>query len=155
MIFKNFFLLLKKKISFIYLNSNIYNKKISSFNDNPLRYSPSPSLLDCLIKYKKKKINIIKSSINKDKKFDIKMIMKKLYKLKCRNLLIEGGSILTNHLLKKKIFNQFYLFKSPKQLSKLVEYKEFKGFKTLSQKYKIKLKLKSNFGKDTVILYKN
>ena len=108
-----------------------------------------------VIKYKKKKINIIKYNINKNKKFDIKMIMKKLYKLKCRNLLIEGGSILTNHLLKKKIYNQFYLFKSPKQLSKLVEYKEFKGFKTLNQKYKNKLKLKSNFGKDTVILHKN
>ena len=65
MIFKNFFLLLKKKISFIYLNSNIYNKKISSFNDNPLRYSPSPSLLDCLIKYKKKKINIENYSLDK------------------------------------------------------------------------------------------
>ena len=65
MIFKNFFLLLKKKISFIYLNSNIYNKKISSFNDNPLRYSPSPSLLDCLIKYNKKKINIENYSLDK------------------------------------------------------------------------------------------
>jgi diaminohydroxyphosphoribosylaminopyrimidine deaminase/5-amino-6-(5-phosphoribosylamino)uracil reductase len=107
-----------------------------------------------VIEFKKNKINIIKSNLNKDKKFDIKTIMRKLYYLECRNLLIEGGNNLTNHILKKKLFNQFYLFKSPKKLSKLVEYKEFKGLKILNQKYKNKLKLKSNFGKDIVILHK-
>ena len=105
--------------------------------------------------FKKSKINLIKSNINKDKKFNIKMIMRKLYKLECRNILIEGGNDLTTFLSKKKLFNEFYLFKSSKKLSKLVEYKEFKGLKILNQKYKNKLKLKSNFGKDTVILYKN
>jgi len=65
MIFKNSFLFLKKKIRFFYLNSSIYNKKISLFNDTPLKYKPSPSLLDCLIKYNKKKIDIKNYSINK------------------------------------------------------------------------------------------
>jgi uncharacterized heparinase superfamily protein len=58
MIFKNSFLFLKKKARSLYLNSNIYNKKISLFSDSALNYKPSPSLLDCLIKYKKKRINI-------------------------------------------------------------------------------------------------
>ena len=58
MIFKNSFLFLKKKTRSIYLNSNIYNKKISLHNDSFLKYRPSPSLLDCLIKYEKKKIDI-------------------------------------------------------------------------------------------------
>ena len=58
MVFKNSFLFLKKKIRSLYLNSNIYNKKISSFDDCFLEYKPSPSLLDCLIKYGKKKIKI-------------------------------------------------------------------------------------------------
>ena len=65
MIFKNSFLFLKKKIRLLYLNSDIYNKKISSFNDNTLRYRPSPSLLDCLIKYNKRKINIKSYSLDK------------------------------------------------------------------------------------------
>ena len=56
MILKNSFLFLKKKIRSLYLNSNIYNKKISSFNNNSLGYRPSPSLLDCLVKYDKKKL---------------------------------------------------------------------------------------------------
>jgi len=65
MILKNSFLFLKKKIRSLYLNSNIYNKKISSFNNNSLGYRPSPSLLDCLVKYDKKKINIENYSLNK------------------------------------------------------------------------------------------
>ena len=65
MIFKNLFLFLKKKIRSLYLNSGIYNKKISSFNDGSLKYRPSPSLLDCLIKYNKKKINIGSYSLDK------------------------------------------------------------------------------------------
>ena len=58
MVLKNSFLFLKKKIRSLYFNSRIYDKKISSFNENSLGYRPSPSLLDCLIKYNKKKINI-------------------------------------------------------------------------------------------------
>ena len=55
MIFKNLFLFFKKKIRSFYLNSNLYNRKISSFKNETLDYKPSPNLLDCLIKYKKKK----------------------------------------------------------------------------------------------------
>ena len=72
MIFKNLlnlinnsFIFLKKTIHSLYLNSNIYNKKISSINIGSLKYKPSPSLLDCLIKYKKKKINIENYSMDK------------------------------------------------------------------------------------------
>ena len=65
MILKNFFLFLKKKIRYLYLNSSIYNKKISSYNDISLKYRPSLSLLDCVIKYKKKKVNIKNYSLDK------------------------------------------------------------------------------------------
>ena len=66
MIFKNSLLyFLKKKYDHLYLNSNIYNRKISSINDCSLGYKPSPSLLDCLIKYNKKKINIKHYSLDK------------------------------------------------------------------------------------------
>jgi uncharacterized heparinase superfamily protein len=58
MIFENSFIFFKKKIRHLYLNSSIYNRKICSINDNSLGYKPSPSLLDCLVKYNKKKINI-------------------------------------------------------------------------------------------------
>ena len=53
-----FFFFIINKTRFFYLNSNIYNKKISKTNDNNLEYKPSPNLLDALIKYKKKKNKI-------------------------------------------------------------------------------------------------
>ena len=58
MIFKNSISFLKKKIYSFYLNSNIYDRRISLYDDSILTYKPSPSLLDCLIKFNKKKINI-------------------------------------------------------------------------------------------------
>ena len=65
MIFKNslnylsqFFFFFSNKIRNFYLNSDIYNKKISKISDKNLEYKPSPSLLDCLIKYEKKEIKI-------------------------------------------------------------------------------------------------
>jgi len=54
----NSFIFFIKKTHSLYLNSNIYNKKISSTSDTSLEYRPSPSLLDCLINYDKKRINI-------------------------------------------------------------------------------------------------
>ena len=52
MIFKNLlnyikkiFLFFTKKTRELYLNSNIYNKKISSLNTNFLEYKPSPRLV--------------------------------------------------------------------------------------------------------------
>ena len=58
MIFRNSISFLNKKIHSLYLNSNIYDRRISLYEDSVLTYKPSPSLLDCLIKFNKKKINI-------------------------------------------------------------------------------------------------
>jgi diaminohydroxyphosphoribosylaminopyrimidine deaminase/5-amino-6-(5-phosphoribosylamino)uracil reductase len=104
--------------------------------------------------FKKKGIKLIKSNLSVNDNFDFKLILKKLYDLGCRNLLVEGGNDLTKSILKKKLFNQFYLFKSQKVLSKLVPYKNFNGFKDLSQKYKSKNKINTQLGKDSITLYK-
>ncbi len=56
--FNQFFFFITKKIRNFYLNSKIYNKKISRVSKKNLEYKPSPSLLDCLIKYGGKKIKI-------------------------------------------------------------------------------------------------
>ena len=64
MIFRNSISFLKKKINSLYLNSNIYDRRISLYEDSVLTYKPSPSLLDCIIKFNKKKINIENYSMN-------------------------------------------------------------------------------------------
>ena len=104
--------------------------------------------------FKKKGIKLIKSSLLKNENFNIKLILKKLYSLGCRNLLVEGGNDLSRSFIKKKLFNHFYLFKSPKSLSKLVAYKDFNCFKDLSQKYKSKNIINRQLGKDLITLYK-
>jgi len=104
--------------------------------------------------FKKKGIRLIKSDLLKNGNFDIKLILKKLYSLGCRNLLVEGGNDLSKSIIMNRLFNQFYLFRSKKSLSKLVAYKDFNCFKDLSQKYKNKTKINTLLGKDTIILYK-
>ena len=104
--------------------------------------------------FKKKGIQLIKSNLINNKYFDFKLILKKLYKIGCRNLLVEGGNDLSKHIINKKLFNQFYLFKSSKNLSKLAPYKYFNSFKDLSQNYKSKFKIKNKISKDLITLYK-
>ena len=107
-----------------------------------------------VLSFKKKGIQLIKTNLLKNKNFDIESIFRKIYILGCRNLLVEGGNDLSKSIIKKKLFNQFYLFKSPKSLSKLVAYKGFNCFKDLSQKYKSKNKINTQLGKDSITLYK-
>ena len=106
-----------------------------------------------ILDFKKKKIQLIKSKVNEQGKFDVKAILKKLYSFNCRNLLIEGGDSLTNHLLKNRIFNKFYLYKSSKKLSKSFEYLKFSSQNILNQKYKKKINLNLNLRKDRITLY--
>ena len=102
----------------------------------------------------KKNIKLIKSKIKKNKLLDLKIIMKKLYKLGLRNILVEGGNELTQSFLKERLFNQFYLFKSQKLISTNSDHIKFNGLKLLNDSYKSKIKLKSYFGNDTITHYK-
>ena len=104
--------------------------------------------------FKKKGIQLIKSNLIKNSYFDLKLVLKKLYKIGIRNILVEGGDDLSSSFLKNKLFNEFYLFKSQKNLSKLVAYKDFNCFKYLSQNYKNKKKINTLLGKDSITLYK-
>ena len=65
---------------------------------------------------------------------------------------MEAENGLSNSFFKKKLFNQFYLFKSPKNLSKLVKYKDFNCLKYLSINYKSRSKIKTKLGKDSITL---
>jgi uncharacterized heparinase superfamily protein len=74
----NSYIFSKKKIRFLYLRSNVYNRKITSSNIGSLDYCPSPNLLNSFIKYDKKKINIENYSLNEI--WDNKNLNKKDYK---------------------------------------------------------------------------
>ena len=53
-----FFFDISNQLRKVYLNSNIYDKKISRVSNKDLIYKPSPHLLSSLIKYQKKKFKI-------------------------------------------------------------------------------------------------
>ena len=133
-------------------NTNSYLFKTANKINTIIFYNEADKLK--ILEFKKRKIEIIKSKIDTKKRFDLKLVLTRLYKLGCRNILVEGGNELTKHFLNKKIFNLFYLFKSPRKLSKLTEFKEFNGFNILKQNYKNKFKINSNLDKDTITLYK-
>ena len=103
----------------------------------------------------KKKIKLVKVKLNKNKYLNIRQIMKKLYSLGYRNTLVEGGDLLSTNLLKSKIYNQFYLFKSQKKLPTHSDFVKFHGLQYLNKKYNIKINHNSPYGKDKITLYKN
>ncbi len=66
-VFLNFgliFFQIVQQVRKFYLNSPIYNKKISKIDDKVIIYQPSQSILNCLIKLNKKKYNIEDFSLN-------------------------------------------------------------------------------------------
>ena len=79
--------------------------------------------------------------------------MNKIYNLGCRNLLVEGGKLLTGSFLEHNLFEQFYLFKSPNKLDKNAKLNISSQLNQLSFKYKKKSKLNAFTGKDIVYLY--
>ena len=101
----------------------------------------------------KKGIKLIKLPTDKNNFFDLKLVLKKIYFHGCRNLLVEGGKTLTSSFLKHKLFDQFYLFKSPDKLGKSAKLNISTLLNQLSFKYKKKSKLNAFTGKDMVYLY--
>ena len=91
--------------------------------------------------------------MNKEKNFDLKSILKRLYILGINNLLVEGGDGITKNLLKKGLINQFYLFKSPKNLPNNKKKQIFTSANILS-KYGNRIKVSSKLAKDTITIYK-
>tara|TARA_B100000401_G_C52805702_1_gene721025 strand:- start:859 stop:2487 length:1629 start_codon:yes stop_codon:yes gene_type:complete len=60
----DFFFIFLKQLRQFYLNSSIYNKKISQFEDTALIYKPNLSILSSLVKYEKKKDKIENFHLN-------------------------------------------------------------------------------------------
>ena len=137
--------------NYLETNINTYIFKTANKKNTIIFYKKADKVKISI--FKKKGIQLIKSNLLKNGNFDIKLILKKLYILGCRNLLVEGGNDLSRSFIKKRLFNHFYLFKSPKSLSKLVAYKDFNCFKELTQKYKNKNKINTKLRKDLITLY--
>ena len=86
--------------------------------------------------------------------FNLRIVLKKLYILGTRNLLVEGGDKITKNLIKNRLIDKFYLFKSPKKILTTKKHQLFTSFKILNNKYKKKFKISSKLVKDNISIYK-
>jgi diaminohydroxyphosphoribosylaminopyrimidine deaminase / 5-amino-6-(5-phosphoribosylamino)uracil reductase len=134
----------------IKLNSFIFR---SAKKENTIIFHNSSNYLK-IKTLKKKGINLIKSKLNNKKNFDLKIILKKIFILGIRNLLIEGGDKITKNFLKKRLIDLFYLFQSPNNLSKRKKNLIFTSLSILNVKYSNKPKITSKLAKDTITIYK-
>jgi diaminohydroxyphosphoribosylaminopyrimidine deaminase / 5-amino-6-(5-phosphoribosylamino)uracil reductase len=137
---------LKLKINSYIVNTSKHKKTIIFYNNENRRK------INFLIK---KGIKLIKLNVNKENQFDLKLLLKKIYYLGSRNLLVEGGKGLSLNFFNNKLFNQFYLFKSFDSLFKFGDYKEFNPLKYLSKNFKNKLKINTYLDKNMIYLYRN
>ena len=98
---------------------------------------------------------MIKIKLDKNKNLDLRLILQKLYKNGCRNLLVEGGNMLTNSFLKGRLFHKFYLIDNQKNIKIKDNYVLLKNFSTKLKNFKYKFDLTNQGDKDKIILYKN
>ncbi len=98
--------------------------------------------------FKKKNIKIIKID-RLENKSDFMNLLKKIFKIGNRRVLIETGLVFLNHFFKFKLINNLYVFKSDKKLKD-------NGRNNVSNNFinKIKLKNKINVNLKDEILYK-
>ena len=103
---------------------------------------------------KKKGLILIKTKLDRERLLDFNIVLKKLFILGTRNLLIEGGDKITKNLIKKRLVDTFYLFQSPKILKKNKINQSFTSFEILNNKYKKISNFISELAKDNITIYK-
>ena len=142
-------IILDKNLS-IKFNSFIFK---SAIKGNTIIFHNSLNLKKIKI-LQKKGINLVKFNLDKNKHFDPKKILRKLYTLGVRYLLLEGGDKITKNFLKNRLINEFYLFRSPKNLSKNKNHLIFTSLGILDKEYSVKSTIRSKLAKDNITIYK-
>ena len=132
-----------KMKSYIISNSNKYNTIIFHSSRNKKKINN--------LKYKK--IKLIYLKLNNYHLIDLNKIFKKIYDLGIHNLLVECGGILTNNILKEKLFNEFYLFKSSKKLINRDTINVKNITKNLNISFKSKKNINTYLDKDSLLHY--
>ena len=89
-------------------NTNSYLFKTANKENTIFFYNEA--IKSKILEFKKNKITVLKSNIDNNKRFNPSIILKKLYTLGCRNVLVEGGDKLTKILwVIKYLISFFYL----------------------------------------------
>ncbi len=103
---------------------------------------------------KKRGLTLIKTKLDSKGLLDLKIVLKKLFTLGTRSLLVEGGDKISKNLIKNRLIDTFYLFQSPKILRVNKINQGFTSFGILNDKYKKVSKITSKLAKDNITIYK-
>ena len=102
--------------------------------------------------FKSRGIKLVYTDIDSKNNVDLKKVFLKVYSLGIGSIIIEGGKILTRSVLKDKLINEFYLFKSKNKLGSLGKNK-FSNFKKIINFLKRKENIETYLDGDKIIRY--
>ena len=104
-------------------------------------------------KLKKLGVKLIYIKTLNDNYFDLRKILKLIYKLNLHKIIVEFGRELTSKMLLKNLYNEFYLFKSDRIISANKGLNISKITNKLNKNYKKKTNLNTYLEKDTILHY--
>ena len=102
--------------------------------------------------FKLRGIRLSYTALDSNKNIDLKKVFLKAYSFGIGSIIIEGGKTLTKSILKDKLINEFYLFKSKKKLGKLGKNK-FSDIKKKISFFKKKENIQTFLDGDEIIRY--
>ena len=102
--------------------------------------------------FKLRGIRLSYTDLDSNNNIDLKKVFSKAYNIGIGSIIIEGGKELTKSVLKDKLINEFYLFKSKKKLGKLGKNK-FSDFKKIINFFKKKENIETFLDGDKIIRY--
>ena len=134
-------------------NKKSYIFKTSNSKNTILFYNSDKN--NNLTIFKEKGIKLFKIKLNKNKLLDLKSILKKLYSLGLRNILVESGNDLSKSFISDKLFNDFYVLKSSNIIPISKGSKKFNSYAYLKKKYKYVHKISGDYDNDQIKLFRS
>ena len=122
------------------------SKKIKTY----IFYNKSNSKLK---KLKKMGIKLVYTNLTQNNNLDLIHVLKKIKKLNVYYLLVEGGIELTNYFILKKLFNEFFLLKSGKNINNKKRFSKYKFKNRILNIFSNKETINTYLGKDKIIKY--
>ncbi|HRP93398.1 MAG: bifunctional diaminohydroxyphosphoribosylaminopyrimidine deaminase/5-amino-6-(5-phosphoribosylamino)uracil reductase RibD [Ignavibacteriaceae bacterium] len=134
------------------LKSDLYLFKNNSDKKTILiTVEANKSKLNKINKFDKLGVNVLFVNSDRQGRIQLKSVLKELSKLQITSLLVEGGSKIYSSFIKQNLFDDIYLFVSPKILgSGLNTFSEFKS-KKLGDAAKLNVKQTQKIGDDILI----
>ncbi|MEO8232678.1 MAG: bifunctional diaminohydroxyphosphoribosylaminopyrimidine deaminase/5-amino-6-(5-phosphoribosylamino)uracil reductase RibD [Ignavibacteriota bacterium] len=134
------------------LNTDLYLFKNNSDKKTILITSEAnKSKLNKINKFEKLGVNVLFVKSDRQSRIQLKSVLKELAKLQIISLLVEGGSKIYSSFIKQNLYDDIYLFVSPKILgSGLNTFSEFKS-KKLGGAAKLNVRQTQKIGDDILI----